>query len=330
MSDAASPRGKGGRPRRDAGPKMPQGEVDRLLVEGEVVVAADGTETRAWPSQREIARRFGVAPSLVAAFAKQARCVARREALHAGAPAASALVPVAPMPVEVKSDERAAREIERVRKTPALPPPTEPRKPGRPRRADAPVISYAELDRLLVFGEVEVQENGIAKTVYPSYRALAERYGVVVSVIADYAKSRNCVRRRKAAETRVAIRTEEKIIEKRADAVAVGEDRLVQMIDSFLLSFESALEEGRVRSDSPADVNTLARLKTFIQGGADSRQEVRAMLSLESLQERYARRMREQRDVTPEMAGVIDARAPSVEAGERIAPSSAPEQTPST
>jgi hypothetical protein len=41
-----------------------------LLVEGELVAGADGAETRVWPSQREVAKRFKVAPSLVAAFAK--------------------------------------------------------------------------------------------------------------------------------------------------------------------------------------------------------------------------------------------------------------------
>jgi hypothetical protein len=69
----------------------------------------------------------------------------------------------------------------------------------------------------------------------------------------------------------------------------------------------------RVRTDSPADVNTLVRLKQFIMGGADSRQEVRNILSLEALQERYARMMRETESATPAMAGVvIDVRAEEV------------------
>jgi hypothetical protein len=155
---------------------------------------------------------------------------------------------------------------------------------------------------------------------YPTYRALAERFGVAPSVIASYAKSRNCLKRREQTATRVAVRTEEKLIDLRAEAIAVGEDRLVQMIDEYLLNFEKALKEGRVRADNPTDVNTLARLKAFILGGADSRQEVRNILSLESLQERYARAMREQRDATPAMGGVLDVRAGPVVETERGEP----------
>lgn len=315
---------KGGRPRREDGPKMPYHEVDRLLVEGELLAGADGTETRVWPSQREVAKRFSVAPSLVAAFAKQHRCVERKAAFQAGKPAP---------PITLKDQEVEAAQLAST--SPSEPPSAAPsetssqqsepkRKPGRPRKAEAPLISYEELDRLLVFGEVTVLENGATTTVYPPYRQLAERYGVAPSVIASYAKSHNCMKRREQTATRVAVRTEEKLIELRADAIAVGEDRLVQMIDEFLLSFEKALKEGRVRSDNPTDVNTLARLKAFILGGPDSRSEVRTILSLESIQERYARMLRDQREATPEMAGVIDVVGVAVHATEQANPNAFP------
>jgi hypothetical protein len=301
---------------------MPYHEVDRLLVEGELLAGADGTETRVWPSQREVAKRFSVAPSLVAAFAKQHRCVERKTAFQAGTPAPpitlkgqEATPEASPSP----SEPRSVAPIETSSQ------PSEPkRKPGRPRKAEAPLISYEELDRLLVFGEVTVLENGATTTVYPPYRQLAERYGVAPSVIASYAKSHNCMKRREQTATRVAVRTEEKLIELRADAIAVGEDRLVQMIDEFLLSFEKALKEGRVRSDNPTDVNTLARLKAFILGGADSRSEVRTILSLESIQERYARMLRDQREATPEMAGVIDVVGVAAHATEQANPNAFP------
>lgn len=299
---------KGGRPPREDGPKLPREEVERLLVEGEVVVGDDGVEGRVWPSQREVARRFGVAPSLVAAFAKQHRCAERRAALE-GAGADHGEVPGV-VEEEACATTTAPEEGGTIEAK---------RRPGRPRKNDAPLISYEELDRLLVFGEAQVLDNGSTTTVYPTYRQLAERYGVAPSVIATYAKSRNCLKRRQQAAARVAVRTEEKLIELRADAIAVGEERLIQMIDDFLLGFERALKEGRVRSDNPTDVNTLARLKTFIQGGADSRQEVRAILSLESLQDRYARRVREEREVTPAMAGVIEGEAMRVDGVEGLA-----------
>ena len=279
---------------------MPSYEVERLLVEGEVVSDESGEAKRVWPSQREVAARFSVSPSLIAEFSKKHRCAERRAELQAQlttppkddkAPAESANVER-----ETCEEGRGARE-------------TNKRRPGRPKKQDAPDFSYEELDRLLVFGEVLVLEDGTSTTVYPTYRQLAERFGVALSVIASYAKSRNCLKRREQTATRVTVRTEEKLIELRAGALAVGEARLVEMIDEFLLKFESALKEGRVRTDSPADVNTLARLKAFITGGADSRQEVRNVLSLEALQERYARAMLDMENATPAMAGVIAARA---------------------
>lgn len=72
-------------------------------------------------------------------------------------------------------------------------------------------------------------------------------------------------------------------------------------------------------TDNPTDVNTLARLKAFILGGADTRAEVRNILSLESLQERYARMMREQRDVTPAMGGVVEGQTVRVDGAESLA-----------
>lgn len=315
---------KGGRPPREDGPKLPRDEVERLLVEGEVVVGDDGVDTRVWPSQREVARRFGVAPSLVAALAKQHRCAERRAALE-GAGVDAGEVPGV---VEAEEAPKVASASSGNATASEEPGPSEGRRrPGRPRKNDAPLIPYEELDRLLVFGEAQVVDSGSTTTVYPTYRQLAERYGVAPSVIATYAKSRNCLKRRQQAATRVAVRTEEKLVELRADAIAVGEERLIQMIDDFLLGFERALKEGRVRSDNPTDVNTLARLKTFIQGGADSRQEVRAILSLESLQERYARRIREGRDVTPAMAGVIEVQAMRVDGVETLVVSEASQGT---
>ena len=296
----------GGRPTKDEGPKLSQPEeVARLLVEGEVVPGADGEAKRVSLTQRDVAARFSVSPSLIAEFAKKHRTTERRAELRAKLDTPKRPPPKIEEPTE---NAEALPDAE-----PELEAPKERRKPGRPRHQDAPVIPWEELDRLLVFGEVQLLEDGKHTTVYPTYRALADKYGVVPSVIADYARTHNTMNRRKVAATRIAARTDEKLIELRSDVIAVGEARLIAMIDDFLLKFEEALKEGRVRTDSAADVNTLVRLKQFIQGGADSRQEVRNILSLEALQERYARMMRDAESATPAMAGVvIDVRAEEV------------------
>lgn len=269
---------------------MPYLEVDRLLVEGELV---DGV--RVWPSQRELARRYDVAPSLVANFAGQHECARRREEFKARRES----------PAEVPLVEAAAPP------EPAQAEPKPRRKPGRPHKADAPLIPFEELDRLLVFGEVKQLDDGSSTTVYPTHRALAERYGVAPSVIASYAKSHNCSRRREEAVARISARTDEKLIEARASALAVSKDDTVRMIDGYLLNYEKALLEGRVRFDNPTDFNTMVRLKEYVLGGPDSRQELHAALSLESLQLRHARMLRELNEATPELTGVVETERPS-------------------
>jgi len=136
--------------------------------------------------------------------------------------------------------------------------------------------------------------------------------------VAAYVKSHNCLRRREDAKVRLALRVEDKLLEKRAEALAVGKDDVVRLIDEFLLGFEKALKEGRVRQDNPTDVNTFVRLKEFILGGADSRQELHAALSLESIQQRYARMLQDRRD-DPALTGMIDGSVP------RAKPSALPE-----
>jgi hypothetical protein len=297
---------------------VPYHEVDQLLVEGERFKEVDGTETRRWPTQREVAERFDIAPSMVSMFATKQRCKERRATFVAGlqkaevalqaaddASAVSAVSTVSPAtPVTQSLDAASAESPQLADAAGDVAPPR--RAAGRPRKAEAPVVPYEELDRLLVFGEVVQLEDGSTTTVYPTYRELARRYGISLAVIGTYAKSRNTLRRREEAKTRIDLRVDDKLIEMRADAIAIGKEEVVAMIDTYLLKFKQALQEGRVRSDNPTDVNTLVRLKEFVMGGADSRQDLRAVLSLESLQQRCARAMRNRQEMTKEQSGNVD------------------------
>ncbi len=73
--------------------------------------------------------------------------------------------------------------------------------------------------------------------------------------------------------------------------MALGKADAVRVIDGFIEGFEQALSDRRVRMDNPADFNTMLRLKEFLLGDPDARQEVHASLSLEELQRRHARMM---------------------------------------
>ncbi len=206
---------------------------------------------------------------------------------------------------------------------------TEPATPspvGRPRKADGPRVPYNEVDRLLVFGEVVAAAEGEPGDVrFPSYREIAARYGVSHSVIAQYSKRHDCLRRRENARARITARAEQKLVELRASALAYSRDDELRLIDTFLLGFEQALAEGRVRYDDPSDFNLMVRLKTFIQGGADSRQEVRAALSLDDLQARHREVMRGRVKLDPALTGMVPSSRPrAARDADRKAPDNPP------
>jgi hypothetical protein len=186
----------------------------------------------------------------------------------------------------------------------------EPKKTGRPKKGEGPRISYQVLDRLLVMGEEVQTEGGQVAVAYPTYRAIARRFGVSHSLVSDYSKKHNCLGRRAVAETRVAEKVASKLVELRAHAIAVNREDTVKIIDEFLIEFDKALREGRVRVDNPSDFNLMVRLKEFILGGADSRQEIRGALSLEEIQKRHRELLEaiEYHDDPRETAGIVSRR----------------------
>ncbi|ACY13618.1 hypothetical protein Hoch_1021 [Haliangium ochraceum DSM 14365] len=164
---------------------------------------------------------------------------------------------------------------------------------GRPKKNSDRRVPYEEVDRLLVFGEVVACDDGKGvTTVYPSFREVARRYGVSHSVVTSYAQRHNCMRRREIAQARIEAKTDEKLTEMRANRFALTKDDELRIIDRYLSEFEDAVAAKRVPCDNPSDFNTMLRLKQFIQGGADSRQEVHAGFSLEALQARHRRMLR--------------------------------------
>ncbi len=205
---------------------------------------------------------------------------------------------------------------------------TSGRKNGRPRKVDGPRVPYDEIDRLLVFGEVVEAEAGGTTVSYPSYRDLARRYGCTHSLIATYARKHDCLRRRQDAKARVTVKAEQKLVEMRANALALSKDDALRMIDTYLAGFEKALGEGRVRFDNPTDFNTMLRLKEFILGGADSRQEIHAALSLEDIQARHQRMLRASQQASAEERGeVLDVSPAEDDEGEH-APAANPPAPP--
>ncbi len=181
---------------------------------------------------------------------------------------------------------------------------------GRRIKSDGPALPRDEVDRLLVHGEAVVLADGKSGTVrYPSYRELADRYGVAPSLVAKYSKEHNCLVRRKQSKKRAQELADEKLAELRAEDLAVSRDDAVRIIDRFVLQFDEALKEGRVRCDNPADLNTMLRLKALLLGDADSRQETLGGLTLEDVQQRHKAMLENWDTSTPEMRGEAPLRA---------------------
>lgn len=181
------------------------------------------------------------------------------------------------------------------------------KRPGRRRKGEGPAFPREELDRLLVHGELAENPDGSGvHTVYPSYRDLAERFGVAHSLIADYAKQHNCVRRRERVQAAVGELAESKLIESRAEVLAMGRDQQIRIVDRYLAKFEQAVIEGRVRTDNPADLNSVCRLRAFLLGDADSRQQVmNGLPTLDEIQESHKKLLETIRKSTPATRGEV-------------------------
>jgi len=151
---------------------------------------------------------------------------------------------------------------------------------GRPKRADAPIVPWDEVDRLLVLGEkVTNPETGVEAVKFPSLAALGERYGVSRNRVWQYASKANCLKRREEMRLKTQAAYERKVVERRAEARALGTEDVVRIVDGYITGFEQAVQEGKVRFDSPADLDRLVRLKELMLGNADSRQELQGGLT---------------------------------------------------
>ncbi len=162
----------------------------------------------------------------------------------------------------------------------------ENRRRGRPAKNSETLVNWDAVDSLLVEGEQVETDNGVV-TGYPTYRDLAGRFGVSHSLIGKYAAEHNCLERRKQNQKRARSLANSRLSEFRAHELALKSDDIIRAIERYMVDFEEALVEGRVRCDNPADYNTMVRLRAFVEGDADSRSEIVAGVSLEELEQRH-------------------------------------------
>jgi hypothetical protein len=173
------------------------------------------------------------------------------------------------------------------------------RRRGRPKGNFDAAIDWDSIEKAYVYGDEVSKKDfeGSGKTVparhFPSVRELAAK--------------RELYRKTFEQELTLAI----------AKARALSTADAVAILDGYIRQFSDAINEGRVRSDAIADLNTAMRLKQFMQGEADSRSAVSHTVSLDALQAAHKARGAE---VLPSdaIAGVL----PGDDGGavERVAP----------
>ncbi len=204
------------------------------------------------------------------------------------------------------------------------------RGPGRPHRGEEPDLDQAALDRLLVHGEETTTPGGEPARRFPSYRELAERFGISKSLVGRYAQQHGCVaRRRAAAEARQV--AEALPAEPVADAApppapaatppdlarragdldgalrsaddGLSVERILRMAERWLDLLEESIDEGRLRPDL-ADLERFIRVIKAAKEDADERAGIPdGMPTLDDLQRLYAENERRAREETPATQG---------------------------
>ncbi len=187
------------------------------------------------------------------------------------------------------------------------------KKTGRRPKNCGPALPRDEVDKLLVHGEAVEQGEDMSSYInYPSFREIAQRYGVSHSLVAKYSKQHNCLQRRKQTQKRTHEMADTKLAEFRADELAIKKDDVVRAIDRFLVQFEQSIAEGRVRCDNPSDYNTMVRLRAYVVGDADLRAELIGDVSLEELERRHKEMLESWNKSSSEMRGEV-IKMPTVE-----------------
>ena len=82
---------------------------------------------------------------------------------------------------------------------------------------------------------------------------------------------------------------------------------LVGICDEYLIQCREALEKKTMRTSNPADMNTVARLREFLLGRADSRRETNGVVSLEVIQVRHAERIQARAALPDSVSGIVPA-----------------------
>lgn len=175
---------------------------------------------------------------------------------------------------------------------------------GRKPRSMEQADRNGEMERLLVEGELITGSDGKQTRVFPHGCEIAERLGVSNAWVSKFANKHRCFQRRAEYQAKVQAKVQQKLVRQEAKRIAFDTERSVSLCDKVLARYEDMLDERGVGNFTVADMNTVIRLRRYLQGDADSRQEVTNAITLSSLQTAHREMLRQVHDVSPEECGI--------------------------
>ncbi len=182
---------------------------------------------------------------------------------------------------------------------------TDKRRGGRPRRGEEHQFPTEEIDKLLVYGEVTIDQEGMpGNTSYPSYREIAKRFDISLGMVHEYSRKHCCLRRREEVAKQQIAQEQDQITEQQAHQLTYGREDVVRTIDKYLAKFEAELDAGRVRMNDPASYSAMLRLRGQILGDEGQKREICPGLTLEDLERAHQEHL-DRAPLDPRLTGEV-------------------------
>ena len=156
-------------------------------------------------------------------------------------------------------------------------------KPPSPRK-HGQAIEWEFVAREYIFGIVTEGKNGDFERVYPTFREMAQTFGINASTLGTYAKKHQWTARRDKFKIHLREEFEQEI----AKARALSSGDTLGIIDTYIRRFDAAVKADAVNRHTIKDFDTAVRIRAFIQKEVDRSQDATETLNLGQLQAKHA------------------------------------------
>lgn len=165
-------------------------------------------------------------------------------------------------------------------------------------------IDWDLAESFYVQGEIIIEKtrHGDLERKKPSLKDVAMRFGCPVSTLHYQSKKRKWQEKRETWERMAAKEVSEAVAKARALSFAEG----AAILDAWLLKFEQAVKEDKVRFDSISDFNTALRLKAFIEAQGSNAADTNSEVTLADLQRKHKEQRARGEQTSRAMTGVLE------------------------